>query len=165
MTSGAVSELPNPRRQDSPRKAAAKAFAIVVAGGLAFLLLAGGHPRSNWYYPFIVTLAGIAAATVYRRTERQQPDQPTLIETKRASLRWTAISSVIFAGLMMLAYTLLGWDLAKSLAQSLGLGLFTGVVGYRTRRGLPSEKLLWQFSKVALLGLLVMTLFVFLFVR
>jgi len=136
MTSGAVNELPKPWRRNSPRKGAVVAFAIVLAGGLAGLLLVAGHPRSNWYYPFILALGGLAAARMYRRIERETFTLPRQISSERASVIWSVVEGVITAGLAMLFFALL-WDEPSTAGVPVFLGLMAAVSGYRQRRGLP----------------------------
>ena len=67
MTSGAANELPNPRQQDSPEKAAAKAFAFVLTLGASGMLLVAGHPRGVGLMSALLALSSGVKEYRYRR--------------------------------------------------------------------------------------------------
>ena len=118
----------------SPKKRAMIFCGVVVVASFAGLITVGGHPRSNWFYPFALLIAVLSSVRILQRGDRalaagDDPPKPV------SSALMGAAIAVVLSGVAMYGWVNLLWPEGWSWAVFIFLCATTAVNVFRQRRG------------------------------
>ena len=118
-----------------PAKTRAIIYCVLVfVLGIGGLVGVGGHPRSSWFYPFLIAIGVIGCVRILRRGDRPLDagdDPPKSIEK---AVFWSAVAFVGSGAVLYAYWNLLGRD-KLSWAFVLVLSAMSSVNVFRNKRG------------------------------
>ena len=118
----------------SPKKRAMIFSGVVVVGSIAGLITVGGHPRSNWFYPFVLLIAVLSSVRILRRGDRPLTEADDPPKPMDAALISAAIAFVL-SGLVLYGWVNLLWPEGWSWAVAIFLSATNAANVFRQRRG------------------------------
>jgi hypothetical protein len=141
------------RKGLSPRASAGAWSLAILAFGLLFLAFEGGHPRTNWYYPFVVLLAIAVGIGAYRSasSESIRVVKPPLAAFISAASGATLYAGILSAFKLLLNATTIAWALI------IFLPLGMAIESYRAERGKKRSywPMIFAASLMVLTGLII----------
>jgi hypothetical protein len=118
-----------------PAKQRAMIFCgLLIVATIASVFLAGGHPRSNWFYPYVLLIAVLACVRNLRSGDRSLSAGDDPPKTVAEALAWSFVAFVI-SGAAMYGYWNLLWPEDWTWPVAIFISTMAAVNYYRQKRG------------------------------
>lgn len=134
MTNTLSADPINGAKPASAKKMAVIWCALILGSLIASVALSGGHPRSNWIYPFVVVLGALGAVRILARGDRPMGAGDAVPKSIPRALAGSALMFVATATVMYVYWSLL-WTETFTWGADVVVGGMTAVNYYRQKRG------------------------------